>query len=57
MGEPVPHGILQFVDREVPVPFTEMRGLDGAGDVHRDHEHAGKCRTCGFRAGCGEGVG
>jgi len=69
MGEPVPHGILQFVDREVPVPFTEkrrekllavvaeMRGLDGAGDVHRDHEHAGKCQACGVRAGCGEGVG
>jgi len=68
MGEPIPHfphGILQFVDREVPVPFTEkrrekllavlaeMRGLDDAGDMHRDHEHAGKCRTCGVRGGRG----
>jgi len=69
MGEPVPHGILQFVAREVPVPFTEkrrenllavvaeMRGLDGAGDVHRDHEHAGKCQACGFGQGAGRAWG
>ncbi len=68
MGEPVPKGLLQYADREVPVPFTdkrraklttllvEMQALDGAADVARSHEHAGRCRSCGFRSGCGEAL-
>jgi CRISPR/Cas system-associated exonuclease Cas4 (RecB family) len=68
MGEPVPKGLLQYADREVPVLFTdkrrakltallvEMQALDGAGDVARCHEHAGRCRSCGFREVCGEAL-
>lgn len=63
-GEPVPHGILQFADREVRVPFTEkcreqvlavlaeMRALDGAADVERSHESPARFRGCGVREGC-----
>lgn len=65
-GEPVPHGILQFADREVKVPFTtkrrekvlavleEMRKLDDAVDVARSHDSPARCRGCGVRAGCGD---
>ena len=68
MGEPVPQGLLQYADREVPVPFTdkrrakllgllvEMRELDGVANVNRNHTNVGKCRSCGYRAGCGEAV-
>jgi CRISPR-associated exonuclease Cas4 len=69
MGEPVPKGLLQYADREVPVLFTgkrrakltalleEMQSLDGFADVARSHEHAGRCRSCGFRSGCEEALG
>jgi CRISPR-associated exonuclease Cas4 len=62
MGEPMPKGLLQYADREVPVAFTEKRrakllglleemwSLEGAADVARSHEHAGRCRSCGYRA-------
>ena len=68
MGEPVPNGLLRYADREVPVPFTdkrwakllgllgEMRELDAVADVNRNHTNVGKCRSCGYRAGCGEAV-
>jgi CRISPR-associated exonuclease Cas4 len=68
MGEPVPKGLLQYADREVPVLFTdkrrakllgllgEMRELDRVADVNRNHKNVGKCRSCGYRAGCGEAV-
>lgn len=65
-GEPVPHGTLQFADREVQVPFTrrrrekvlalldDMRELDGAEHVGRSHESPARCRRCGVREGCGK---
>lgn len=68
MGEPVPKGLLQYADREVPVPFTEtrraklialleeMQSLDGSADIPRSHEHAGRCKSCGFRSGCEEAL-
>jgi CRISPR-associated exonuclease Cas4 len=69
MGEPVPKGLLQYADGEIPLLFTdkrrakltalliEMRSLDISADVARSHEHAGRCRSCGFRSGCEEALG
>jgi len=37
--------------------LAEMRRLVDEEDVHRDHEHAGKCWRCGVRAECGQAMG
>ncbi|MGE4043416.1 MAG: hypothetical protein AB7F35_01090 [Acetobacteraceae bacterium] len=70
-GTPVRFGMLQYADRKCTVPFgdqerrqilailQEMRMLEGAPDVGRSHDHAGKCRRCGFNAPgvCGQALG
>ena len=69
-GAPVPFGMLQYRDRKWTVPFgdwerdridailAEMRALEGAPSVSRSHNHAGKCRGCGFNAPgvCGQAL-
>jgi CRISPR-associated exonuclease Cas4 len=69
-GTPVRFGLLQYADRKWPVPFghrerrallailAEMRELEGAADVRRSHNHAGKCRGCDFNAPaiCGQAL-
>ncbi|MGE0373643.1 MAG: hypothetical protein AB7Q01_17420, partial [Gammaproteobacteria bacterium] len=59
-GTPVRFGMLQYANQKRTVPFgereraeilailQEMRMLEGAPDVGRSHDHAGKCRQCGF---------
>ena len=70
MGAPVRFGVLQYADRKWPVPFgdrerqallatlQEMRELEGGADVRRSHNHAGKCRSCGFNPSgvCGQAL-
>jgi CRISPR/Cas system-associated exonuclease Cas4 (RecB family) len=60
----------KYADRKWPVPFghrerrallailAEMRELEGAADVRRSHNHAGKCRGCDFNAPaiCGQAL-
>jgi hypothetical protein len=38
--------------------LAEMRELEGAADVRRSHNHAGKCRGCDFNAPaiCGQAL-
>ena len=67
-GKPVFSGVIQFADRQWAVPFwaaerrkilailDEMRALQGAVSVRRNHSQAGKCRGCGFRAVCGQAL-
>lgn len=70
MGVRVRSGVIQFADRKWPVNFGEaerreilgvlgeMQQMQGAGDVRRSHNSAGRCRGCGFRAPgvCGQAL-
>jgi CRISPR-associated exonuclease Cas4 len=63
---PVSHGILRYGDVEHIVAFddnlralllqklAEMREAMASGEVHRDHDRPGKCRSCSRRAVCPE---
>lgn len=69
-GEPVSQGVLQFVDREVKVLFSqdrrtrilellsEMRSLEDEDNVSRNHNQARRCQACGYRAHgiCGQAI-
>lgn len=62
----VTHGILKYGDVEHIVAFDdnlrallmkkleEMRTAMASGEAHRDHERAGKCRSCSRREACPE---
>lgn len=62
----VTHGVLKYDDVEHEIEFDdelkglllskleEMRGLLGSGKVHRNHNRAGKCRSCSRRSVCPE---
>ena len=64
----VPFGVLAYEDRCIPVEFTsslrqdllnllgEMRTAKRLGELHINHNSPGKCRSCGFREVCGEGL-
>jgi CRISPR-associated exonuclease Cas4 len=66
LGATPPHGIIQYADRPWPIRYTrkgrerilqildEIRQAHEVQTVHRDHEHAGRCRACGYRAVCDE---
>ena len=68
MAQPVNHGLLHYANREFIVPFgakerqeiidllQAMQAARCARYVARSHSHAGKCRSCGVRAACGEAV-
>lgn len=64
----VPFGVLEYEDRSIPVDYTpslrqqllklleEMRAAKRVGELHINHNSTGKCRSCGFREVCGEGL-
>ena len=68
LGTTPPHGIIQYADRSWPIRYTrkgrerilkildEIRRARQVQTVHRDHEHAGRCRACGYRAVCDEAL-
>lgn len=65
LGGKVRAGVLRYRDRDVTVPFGDgerreiaalLREMHTSFDAHRSHQHAARCRTCGFRAGCDEAL-
>jgi CRISPR-associated exonuclease Cas4 len=66
LGEHVPHGIIQYADRQFAVDYTpalrnelfnvidEMRTALADGDTHRNHADARRCAACGVRDACDE---
>jgi CRISPR-associated exonuclease Cas4 len=68
LGATPTHGIIQYADRSWPIRYTkkgrqsilqildEIRQAREVQTVHRDHEHAGRCRACGYRAVCDEAL-
>ncbi len=62
------HGVIQYADRSWPIQYTmkghdrilqvldEMRQARQIQTLHRDHEHAGRCRACGYRIVCDEAL-
>ena len=65
----VREGIIEYSDRAFTVPFDDQRRkwvldliaeVKEAKRVHvepgRSHQHAGRCRACGFRDGCSEAL-
>ena len=67
-GATPPNGIIQYADRPWPIRYTmkdrkrllhildEMREARDSRTVHRDHQHAARCRACGYRAVCDEAL-
>jgi CRISPR-associated exonuclease Cas4 len=67
-GATPPHGIIQYADRSWPIRYSikdrkrllhildEMREARNLRTVHRDHQHAARCRGCGYRAVCDEAL-
>jgi len=65
-GAKVTHGILRYDDIEHDIEYDEelkslllskleeMRGLLKTGEVHRNHNRTGKCRSCSRRELCPE---
>lgn len=66
LGERVPHGIIQYADRQFAIDYTpalraellgvmdEMRAALAEGDAHRNHADARRCAACGVRDACDE---
>src|SRR5260370_41328133 len=64
----VPYGLVQYEDRPVRVEYTpslrasllalleEIRTAKRCGECHINHNQPSKCRSCGFRSVCGEGL-
>jgi hypothetical protein len=62
LARPVPYGVLQYSDSRRQIPYTaerkrevlqladEIRRKRGLANVHRQHQHIGRCRKCGSRA-------
>lgn len=67
-GATPPNGIIQYADRPWPILYTmkdrnrllhildEMLEARYSRTVHRDHQHAARCRACGYRAVCDEAL-
>ena len=63
-----PCGITQYADRSWHIRYTledrkrllhilnEMREARNSLAVHRNHQHAARCRACGYRAVCDEAL-
>ena len=63
-GHQPEHGLIRYRDRTFAVDYTPelretlldtlaaMRRDATNSDVNRSHQHAGRCRACGFRARC-----
>ncbi|MBV9084605.1 MAG: CRISPR-associated protein Cas4 [Acidobacteriaceae bacterium] len=68
LGLRVPYGILQYGDLQRKIRYTpdekrrvlqlaeEIRAARAGSVVHRDHNHAARCRGCGYRSVCGEAL-
>ena len=62
----VPYGLVRYEDRSIRVDYTpslrasllvlldEMRTARRDEECHINHSQLSKCRSCGFRSGCGE---
>ncbi len=62
------HGIIQYANRTWPIRYTvkgrerlleildEMHAARQSDTVHREHNQAGRCRACGYRAVCDEAL-
>jgi CRISPR-associated exonuclease Cas4 len=62
------YGLIQYADRTLAVDYTDaleaellallgqIRADAAAGEVHRSHESAVRCRACGFREVCDESL-
>jgi CRISPR-associated exonuclease Cas4 len=60
------YGIIRYSDKSFNVPFTEklenqllllmedMRMVEQFNDVHRSHDHMGRCQSCGYGEICEE---
>ena len=67
-GKRPSHGLIRYADKTLAVDYTPaleadlralleaMRADDGADDVPRSHVSPARCRSCGFREGCGEAL-
>jgi len=67
-GATPPCGIIQYADHSWTIRYTlkdrkrllhildEMRDARNTRMVHRDHQHAARCRACGYRAVCDEAL-
>lgn len=65
-GKRPPYGIIHYQNRSFAVDYTkdleyalldlltEMRQDDRRQNVHRSHDHPGRCRGCGFAYFCDE---
>jgi CRISPR/Cas system-associated exonuclease Cas4 (RecB family) len=70
-GRTVRFGVIEFCNRQVRIPFgdreraeiqevlDEIRRARGVAEVARSHNHAQRCKRCGFRAAniCGQALG
>lgn len=66
LGERVPHGIIQYADRQFAIDYTpalkaellrvmgEMRTAQTNAGAHRNHSEPRKCAACGLRDECDE---
>ena len=62
------YGLVKYEDRTIRVEYTpslrasllalldEMRTAMRRGECHINHNQPTKCRSCGFRSVCGEGL-
>jgi CRISPR-associated exonuclease Cas4 len=67
-ARPVRRGQLQYADRTLAIPFDDhlraelaaalnaLREAECQTDVSRNHNSAARCRSCGFRADCGQSL-
>ena len=67
-GQRPDHGLIHYRGRTFAVDYTselraeliaalnEMRAGLSAADVPRDHENANRCRACGYREDCDQGL-
>ena len=65
-GTAPPYGLIKYPDHEFQIDYNEdvkkmlldkvreMRGALVSGDVHRNHNRPGKCRSCSRRSVCPE---
>jgi CRISPR-associated exonuclease Cas4 len=65
LGGPVSHGLLQYRDRSIVVPFGDrerreiaalLAEMEATREAHRSHQQAGRCKKCGFRGQCNEAL-
>ncbi|MEZ4675569.1 MAG: CRISPR-associated protein Cas4 [Caldilineaceae bacterium] len=65
-GQTPTHGLLQYADATLRIPFTaelrrdvlaitaEIQQAHSARNVARNHNEPARCRSCGYREACGK---